>query len=88
LGTNIGGKENKLQLSLDIFNFGNLINSDWGVQYSNPFNYRILNYEGLAADGTTPQFTFTEEDLGNERFGIQDRISRWRARIGLRYIFN
>ena len=88
IGTNIGGKTNKLQLSLDIFNFGNMINSDWGVQYGNPFAYRILNYQGLEADGTTPTFTFTESDLGNERFGISDRISRWRARVGLRYIFN
>lgn len=88
LGMNIGGKSNKLQLSIDIFNFGNMINSDWGVQYNNPFAYRILNYEGINADETTPEFTFSEGDLGNERFGISDRISRWRARVGLRYIFN
>jgi len=29
--TNIGGKKNTLQLSLDIFNFTNLLNKDWGI---------------------------------------------------------
>ncbi len=88
IGANVGGNGNRLQLSLDIFNFGNMINKNWGVVYSNPFAYRILNYEGLAADGTTPQFTFSESDLGDDRFGISDRPSRWRGRIGLRYTFN
>ena len=88
LGANVGGKGNRLQLSLDIFNVGNLINSDWGVVYGNPFSYRILNWEGYAPDGTTPQFSFSEEDTGNDRFTIADRASRWRGRIGVRYIFN
>ncbi len=30
--TNIGGRKNSLQLSLDVINFGNLINKNWGIQ--------------------------------------------------------
>lgn len=84
---NAGGKNHTLQFSFDIFNFGNLLNKDWGVVYSNPFAYQILDFEGYAADGTTPQFTFTESDLGDERFNISNFNSRWRMRVGLRYIF-
>ncbi|WMN11977.1 carboxypeptidase regulatory-like domain-containing protein [Marivirga salinae] len=82
-----GGKNHRFQFEFDVFNFANLLNSDWGVVYNNPFNYEILNFEGYEADGTTPQFTFTENDLGLERYNIVNRASRWRARIGLRYIF-
>lgn len=88
LGFDLGNNNHKLQLSLDIFNFANLINSDWGVDFAGPFDYRLINFEGYAADGTTPQFTFTEDDLGDERFNINDRTSRYRMRIGLRYIFD
>ncbi|MGJ3235391.1 TonB-dependent receptor [Marivirga sp.] len=82
-----GGKNHRFQFEFDVFNFANLINSDWGVVYNNPFNYELLNFEGYEADGTTPQFTFTEPDLGLERYNIVNRASRWRARVGLRYIF-
>ncbi len=93
-GTLLGGKMNKIQLSLDIFNVGNLINSSWGVRYSNPFDYRLINFEGYVADPATgdattvPQFSFTDERTDLERFNIADLSSRWRMRLGVRYIFN
>jgi hypothetical protein len=31
LFTNIGGKRNTLQFTIDIFNFGNLLNKNWGI---------------------------------------------------------
>ena len=80
--------KNRLQFTVDIFNFANLLNSEWGVQYFNPFDYRLINFEGYAADGTTPQFTFDEDRLGKDRFAINNRGSRYQARIGVRYIFN
>lgn len=85
---NFTGEGDRLLLTFDVFNFGNLLNKDWGIQYSNPFAYRIIDFEGYEADGTTPQFSFSEDNLGNERFGIQDFNSRWRGRFGIRYIFN
>lgn len=83
----VKGKEQKLQLTLDIFNVANLINSDWGTIYTNPFAFQILNFEGYAADGTTPQFSFTEPTRGDESFNIDNLLSRWRGRIGVRYSF-
>ena len=88
ISANFAGTKNKLQLSLDIFNVGNLINDSWGVIYGNPFNYRVLDFQGYDTDGTTPTFSFNEDRTGNDRFNIADRASRWRGRIGLRYIFN
>ena len=29
--TNVGGKKNTIQLSVDVFNFGNLLNNRWGL---------------------------------------------------------
>lgn len=84
---NAGGKNHTLQFSFDIFNFTNLLNKDWGVVYNNPFAYELLNFEGYAADGTTPQFTFTEDRMDDERFDINNFLSRWRMRFGVRYIF-
>ena len=84
----LGGKNHTLQFSFDIFNFSNLLNKDWGVVYNNPFAYQILDFEGYAADGTTPLFSFDDERLGNDRFDINNFGSRWRMRFGVRYIFN
>lgn len=87
-GIKSGTKTNRLEVSLDIFNFANLLNSEWGTIYSNPFDYQLINFEGYAADGTTPEFTFDDERLGDDRFNIFDRGSRWRGRLGIRYTFN
>ncbi len=78
----------KLQASFDIFNLGNLISSKAGVVYSNPFAYEIISFEGYDDDGVTPTFTFNETQSGDDRFFTNDRLSRWRMRVGLRLIFN
>ena len=78
----------RLQLSLDIFNFANFLDKKAGVVYSNPFDFWLLQYEGLDTDGTTPQFSFRETDLGDDIYQINDFLSRYRMRVGIRYIFN
>lgn len=91
-GLNVGGTTQKFQLSLDVFNFANLINNEWGVIYTIPGdfqNYHLYQFEGYAADGTTPRFTFRQGgETGKDRFNIAGTASRWRMRLGLRYIFN
>ncbi|MEM7572078.1 MAG: TonB-dependent receptor [Bacteroidota bacterium] len=91
LGVLIGQSSNRLQLSFDVFNVANLINNKWGTVYFSPGefnNYPLYSFEGYAADGTTPQFTFTEQNTGIDDFEIAGVSSRWRARIGVRYLFN
>jgi hypothetical protein len=91
VGVNVGGKMNKIQFSWDVFNVLNLISPSLGVRYSVPGdfnNYFFYNFEGYAADGTTPQFSYTEEAVGKDALNIDNFNSRWRMRIGVRYIFN
>jgi hypothetical protein len=87
VGVEVNGKRHRFQISLDIENFANLLNSDWGVRWNNPFDYRLINWEGYEDGTNRPIFTFTEDDLGDDRFNIWDLGSRWNARLGVRYIF-
>lgn len=74
-----------LQLSLDVLNFGNLLNSNWGVR-------QFASYTGLAqplgvtvANGV-PTYSFD----ANQRttfFNDSQLVSRWRMQVGLRYSF-
>ncbi|TDQ25692.1 TonB-dependent receptor [Tenacibaculum caenipelagi] len=76
-------KQNTIQLSLDILNVGNLINSDWGV-VQQPNNLQPL---GVSLDGTnTPTYSFTPNST--KTFGYDSSLnSRWQMQLGLRYIF-
>jgi hypothetical protein len=87
---NIGGKSNKLQLSLDIINLGNLLNKEWGhVIYASNQQFSLINYTGLVTGTSTPRFTYNPSGLTNgQAYSLSDFSSRWRAQIGLRYIFN
>ena len=78
------GKENTIQISLDVLNVGNLINSDWGV-VQQPRNVQPL---GVSVDANTqvPTYTF-DEKLTNTFAFDSSLMSRWQAQIGLRYIF-
>lgn len=94
LFTNIGDNRNALQLSLDIFNVGNLINKDWGRQYTygRSFfdnNYRLLRLRGFN-DANEPIFTFDPVENDEPYFTNDNPIggSRWVAQIGVRYLFN
>ena len=77
-------KQNTLQLSLDILNIGNLINSDWGV-VQQPNNLQPLSVNVDAAT-STPTYTFNPNQT--ETFGSDSSLnSRWQMQLGLRYIF-
>jgi len=89
IGQDLGGTLHRYQISLDIFNVGNMLNSSWGTRYSVPGdfnNYNLYDFEGFEADGTTPRFTYSDEDQGIDRFDINGLSSRWSMRVGIRYI--
>lgn len=90
---NSAGKKHQLQITFDVFNFGNMINKSWGVaQFANKAN-GILNYKGLNAQGQ-PTFSFPYLDATNQipltsTFSNSiDETSRWRIQLGVRYRFN
>ena len=77
-----------LQLSVDILNLGNLINSNWGVrQIASPAAQFPLALTGFDANGE-PIFIYTGPTDPIETF-IDDPglFSRWQIQIGLRYSF-
>ncbi len=87
-----GKTRNTLQLSVDVLNLGNLLNSEWGV-YKNMAvsNYgAILKYEGRDANNV-PSFSTTEKPNAylTKSYDTYLNISQvWRLQVGLRYIFN
>src|SRR5690554_2408276 len=90
-----GETTNTLQVSLDVLNFGNLLNSKWGVpknDMSVSNNGAILSYEGNVPGTNTPTFSFATDKDGEyikETFTTDYWYGHtWRLQIGLRYIFN
>jgi hypothetical protein len=83
---NTSGKRQTLQLSLDVLNFTNLLNSGWGVRkVASASATSPLTFIAFDASGR-PTFNFT----GPSTTFIDDPslLSRWRAQLGLRYLFN
>jgi hypothetical protein len=88
---NVKGKRNTIQLSVDIFNFGNLLNSKWGV-LEMPNRTTLLTFAGYNAEGS-PQFTYpylnnsSKETLTKTFRDDLTELSRWQMQLGIRYIF-
>ncbi|MDR0988600.1 MAG: carboxypeptidase regulatory-like domain-containing protein [Prevotellaceae bacterium] len=94
LFTNIGKSKNTLQLSVDILNVGNLLNSEWGVtkNMSQSNGGKILTYEGLKAGTNTPTFSMYKNSDGSyptQTYTHNLNYSEcWKIQVGVRYIFN
>ena len=76
-------KTNLIQFSIDVLNFGNLINSKWGlVQQPN-----AVQPIGVSVDeNNRPTYTFSSNL--KETFGYDSGLmSRWQMQFGLRYRF-
>ena len=78
-----------LQVSLDIFNFWNMIDSESGlVQYVNFGTVTPVAYDGVTDDGK-PIYELLNvvTDPDTDIFQYNDLRSRWRARLGVRWSF-
>ncbi|MBU1010144.1 MAG: carboxypeptidase regulatory-like domain-containing protein [Bacteroidetes bacterium] len=86
------GKTHTLQLTLDIFNFTNMLNAEWGTRrYITNDAYQLITWTGFEADGTTPKFNYNGPDNVEGIYNVSDvgiYGSRWTGQIGIRYIFN
>lgn len=80
---NVGGKRNTLQFGVDIKNFLNLLNSDWGI-YKTVNNTSLLSYKSGAYQfqkngGKKLTDTYSNLNSFNSTYSIQ---------FSVRYIFN
>lgn len=85
----VAGKKNSLQVRLDILNFTNMINADWGL------SQQVINNQPLIPAGATaggqPQYRFrvVNNQLLSRTFQKNANTNDvWRMQLGLRYIFN
>ncbi|MHA7131262.1 TonB-dependent receptor [Algoriphagus namhaensis] len=84
-------KKNRLQLSIDILNIGNMFNSEWGVQKF-AFQNNLLNYRGTNSAGE-PVYRLNTipgtSEFPTETFRTSTSLGdTWRMQVGVRYIFN
>ncbi len=87
LAFNAGGRRHRLQVSLDILNVANRLDSDWGVRkVANPAAtspLRLVRFDDTSGE---PVFNFT----GPSETFIDDAglFSRWQMQLGVKYIFD
>jgi hypothetical protein len=84
----LGNNPQTFQLSVDVLNLANLLNSDWGVRRAASAAatapLQLVDFNG---PGQAPRFNF--KGTAKETF-VDDPglFSRWQVQIGLRYMFN
>ena len=92
--TNIGKNKNTIQFSLDIFNFGNLLNPSWGKQKIINASSILIpqNVTALVAGGTVaPTFRLqtVQGQIATRTFRDNLGIaSTYYMQFGFRYLFN
>ncbi|AIZ63320.1 hypothetical protein PK28_05725 [Hymenobacter sp. DG25B] len=80
-----GEQKHTLEVTLDVFNIGNMINKDWGRQYFVPNQaYSLLGYR---TDKTTGAPIYKYTNVQNP-YQVSQLSSRWQGQLGLRYSFN
>ncbi|MGX5817010.1 TonB-dependent receptor [Chitinophaga lutea] len=77
--------KSKLQVTLDIVNIGNLLNSDWGVTKLTTQN-AVIQFRDYNGAGGRPRYSFAK--LDNPYRVNAGVASRWQMQLGVRYIFN
>ncbi len=79
----VKGTKNKIQLTFDIINVGNLLNKEWGRQYfvTNQA-LTLINYSSSAGGY---QFRTPSSGKGYQTSGFG---SSWSGQFGVRYLFN
>ncbi len=87
-----GSQQHKFQVSLDVQNFGNMLNSHWGVYETSASckNGAVLHYAGKN-ESNVPTFTMNEYDgklIKDSYTPLKSDANTWRLQIGLKYFFN
>lgn len=90
--TQYGKTKHTLQISLDLLNVGNLINSDWGVskrQSLGTYDITLLKYSKTGSDGIPVyQMNYSGSALPTSTYvPVVSTTSTWGAQLGIRYTF-
>ena len=86
------GKTNsqRLEVSFDFINLGNLLNREWGLLYFVPnlnnSGYALLDFVKIDAAKNQPVFQFRNPT--STPWQTDPINSRWQGQLGLRYVFN
>jgi hypothetical protein len=85
----VGGKKNTLQLSCDILNAANLLNSDWGIRKRLTVTNGSLLSHSISANNVLHRLVEVGGALPTKTFdNVNTTSSTWGIQLGLRYIFN
>jgi hypothetical protein len=88
LALNAGGQKHTFQLSFDLLNVANFLNSDWGVRkVASVAATSPLTLVRFDAQGA-PVFRFSGPSDNSTYVDDPGLFSRWQAQIGLRYFFD
>jgi len=91
---NVGGKRNTIQVSLDILNIGNYLNSNWGIadSYNQSNILTPTNAPSVVPGGTViPTYrlnAFNNTMLKTTYSNNMSYFSTYSMQLGVRYIFN
>lgn len=87
-----GGNINRLQLSVDVMNLGNLINNSWGAYKTAKAcnNGMVLTYKRTDDQGRPVYNLYSNNDglLSKSSEILKNSTNCWYLQIGLRYFFN
>ena len=84
------GGTNRIQVSFDVVNLGNLIKSSWGVRKyaSTSGYYQPISYVGNVGNDPNGKAQYQFDPSQKSTFtSSPDLPSRWQMQVGLRYIF-
>lgn len=90
LFTDMFAKGHKLQISLDIINFGNMLNSHWGIQDQILSNGRAVLKKVESTPTPNPTFQMLQDGTNLVTTPYRPSSSRfttWTANLGLKYSF-
>lgn len=85
----VGNMKHTIQITLDIINFSNLLNKNWGIAYFVPNTQNSSVFTGLSVGSAKvangdPTFTFTKPTA---TYSVDQFISRSQGQLGVRYSF-
>ncbi|MBA2238698.1 MAG: TonB-dependent receptor [Lysobacter sp.] len=82
-------KGHKSEVWVDILNFGNLLNKDWGriEEVGFPYGLGVASFAGI--DQATGKYRYTFDESRIRDLNLRDRTgeSRWAVQVGFRYRF-